>query len=81
MMKIAETYKSRFPLEKLLPPLDEKFVQETVNDCDYTWEANKICVADKIDNKVNTADAAVFFEMGYNYAVAEIERKLEPIEP
>lgn len=79
-MKPSERYISKYPLEKLLPSLDEKFIKEQVKNCDYTIEADNICQADKIDNKVNIADATVFFQMGYQYAANEIERKLEPIE-
>jgi hypothetical protein len=77
-MKNAEVYTNRFPLEPLLPILDEKEVQTIVNDCDYTFESNRICEADKIDNKVNTADAVVFYQMGYEAARKVIESKLEP---
>jgi hypothetical protein len=79
-MKQSEYYQNRFPYENMLPELNEKDVNIIVRDCDYTWESNRICEADKIDNKVNTADAVVFYTMGYEAAVKEIESRLIPIE-
>jgi hypothetical protein len=77
-MKIVERYINKYPLEPLLPELDEKEVNKTVKECDYTFEANQICDVDKIDNRVNIADAEVFYTMGYNEAMRIINFKLKP---
>lgn len=78
-MKLSEKYLNLFPLEPLLPDLNEKEVQDIVNNCDYTYEADKICEADGIDNKVNIADATVFYIMGYEAARDIIIKKLKPL--
>ncbi|NMB83286.1 MAG: hypothetical protein GYA14_15870 [Ignavibacteria bacterium] len=78
-MKLSEKYLNLYPLEPLLPEIDESEVQKTVQDCDYTYEADKICEHDKIDNKVNIADATVFYMMGYEHARELIDRKLRPL--
>ena len=80
-LKKSEFYKNRFPLEDLIPVIDEAEVQDIVVNCDYTFEANRICDADKSDNKVNTADAAVFFQMGYEYYIKILSEKLTPYQP
>ena len=56
-------------------------VQDIVKNCDYTIEANKIAKADHFGDisRVNTADAAVFFQMGYEQAISEINKRLIPI--
>ena len=79
-MKKAEYYINLFPLEDLLPKLDETEVQEIVRDCDYTFEANKICQLQGFDNKVNSLDAMVFYEMGYQAAYEVVKKKLKPLE-
>ena len=78
-MKKSEFFKSLFPLEDLLTKPKEIDVQDIVNYCDYTIEANKVAKADDLPT-VNTADAAVFYEMGYEAAMREIEKILVPIE-
>lgn len=78
-MKTAEKYQNLFPLEPLLPDLDEGTVQDIVINCDYTDEADQICEMDKIDNKVNIADATVFYIMGYEAARDVINKKLRAI--
>ena len=79
-MKKAEYYINLFPLEDLLPKLDETEVQEIVRDCDYTFEANKICQLQGFDNNVNSLDAMVFYEMGYQAAYEVVKKKLKPLE-
>lgn len=79
-MKKSEYYQNLYPYEDILPELDEKEISDCVSDCDYTIEANKICEADKIDNKVNIADAIVFFQMGYKEAKDRVCKCLIPIE-
>lgn len=77
-MKLSERYINKFPLEPLLPELDEKEVQVTVMTCDYTVEADDICEKDTHANFVNIADATVFYIMGYNEAMRIIGNKLKP---
>jgi hypothetical protein len=78
-MKKAEKYTNKFPYEDLLPAIDEKEIQGIVNNCDYTIEANIIAEADDmIDAEVNTADAIVFFQMGYEAAKERLEEVLVP---
>jgi hypothetical protein len=82
-MKKSEYYKNEFPYDDIIPELDERKVQEIVNECDYTHEANLIALADFPETpqaKVNTADAAVFYKMGYDAAKYQIEKALKPIE-
>lgn len=79
-MKPAEKYENLFPLEPLLPDLNDNAVQDIVNNCDYTDEADRICDIDGIDNKVNIADAIVFYIMGYEAAREEINKKLKAAE-
>lgn len=68
-MKNAEVYTNRFPLEPLLPCLDEKEVQEFVNNCEYTFECNKIAdIHGSIEQRINTADAVEFYKLGYEAA-------------
>jgi hypothetical protein len=82
-MKKYEYYQNKFPYEDIIPELDELKVQEIVRDCDYTIEANKISAADfpyEPTVKVNTADAAVFYKMGYDAAKEQIEKYLKAVE-
>ncbi len=81
-MKISEYYKNKFPLEQLFPDPNETEVQDIINNCDYTIEANRIARTDFPDDpacQINTADAAVFYIMGYEAAKERIESVLEPI--
>ena len=80
-MKNAEYYQNKFPLENIIPTISEKEIQDIVNNCDYTIEADSITDNDHLGDQfyVNTADAAVFFEMGYQKAIDEIEKRLIPI--
>jgi len=81
-MKKSEYYQNKFPLEDILPEIDEKSVNDIVNNCDYTFEADRIAIADFPDipqAKVNTADAIVFYQMGYEDAKNRIEKALKPI--
>lgn len=81
-MKISETYRNRFPLEELLPTPVETDVEQIVANCDYTWEADKVSMADFPDDpmaRVNTADATVFFLVGYEAARKRLEEILQPI--
>lgn len=79
-MKELIYFKNKFPLEPLLPELQESEIYDIVKASDYTIEADDICEHDKIDNKVNIPDAVVFYNMGYDRARKEIAKKLEPIE-
>lgn len=79
-MKPSEHYQNLFPLEPLLPDLDEMEVQVLVMTCDYTIEADEIAEEDEIPNGgVNTADATVFYMMGYERAQKELEKKLKTV--
>lgn len=82
-MKPSEFYRSKFPLEDILPPLNEKEVKEIVTECDYTQEADTIAANDfpgEPKYKVNRADAAVFYQMGYDAARERIDKILEPFQ-
>ena len=74
----GEHFINQYPLEELLPTPSEEEIQEIVNNCDYTYEANMICEKDDIDNMVNIADAIVFYDMGYKAAQDRINRILKP---
>ena len=80
-MKKSEYYQNKFPLEDVIPKISEKEIQDIVNWCDYRIEADLITKYDEMGDelRVNTADAAVFFEMGYQKAIDEIEKRLIPI--
>ena len=81
-MKTSEYYKNKFPFEPLLPDLNETEVQDIINNCDYTIEANRIAGTDFPDDpacQINTADAAVFYIMGYEAAKERTGLVLEPI--
>lgn len=81
-MITTEYYESKYPYEKLLPELDESEIEEIVSNCDYTFVANQIAINDYPNDpmtKVNTADAVVFYMMGYNAAKKRIDEILEPI--
>lgn len=73
-------FENNYPLEDILPDLKEEDAQYIVNNCDYTYEANQICEKDDIDNKVNTADAMVFYMMGYEAAQHRINKVLKAKE-
>jgi len=77
-MKKSEIYKNEYPLEDLLPELDEKEVMQIVSTCDYNIEASQIAKSMELP-EVNDEDARYFFTMGYEYAKEEVERKLKPI--
>jgi hypothetical protein len=80
-MKKSEWYKNQYPLEDILPELNEKEVEQIVSNCDYRIEADKIVAADNFGeiSCVNTADAVVFYKMGYEAAIERIEKVLKPI--
>jgi hypothetical protein len=82
-MKPSEFYRSKFPLEAILPPLSEKEAKQIVRECDYTQEADTIAAKDfpgRRKYKVNKADAAVFYQMGYQAAMERIAQVLEPVQ-
>jgi hypothetical protein len=79
-MKIIEFYRNKYPLEKLLPDLDEKDIQDIVNNHGYTIEADEITKKHGMTNFVNTADAMVFYAMGYEAAQKRIKEILEPLK-
>ena len=76
-----EYYQNLFPCEKILPPLDEKEVEQIVKECDYTHEANLISedTFGNSDYNVNTADATTFYMMGYNAAIERLSKVLKPV--
>lgn len=68
-----------FPLEKLLPDLDECDINAIVSNCDYTIEADQIAESHNMHCcKVNIADAIVFYRMGYEAAQERINMILKP---
>lgn len=81
-MKPSQYYENLFPLEKLLPDLEERAVEVIVMECNYVFECDRIVKANDFPEtmKVNQADAVVFYKMGYEAAQDEIKRKLKPIE-
>ena len=60
-MKKCEYYQNLFPLEDILQKIEESEIQDIVNNCDYTYWADSIVMADKLPetSRVNTADAAI----------------------
>jgi precorrin-6B methylase 1 len=76
-MKKSEIYINEYPLEDLLPELDEKEVGKIVNSCDYNIEASQIAKEMNMP-EVNDADAVVFYTMGYEAAKKVLEKKLKP---
>ena len=81
-MKLSEYYKNEFPLEQLLPDLDEKEVQKIVKNCSYRIEADMIAQDMAIEGTmVNQADAVVFYKMGYEAAQERLNLILKPVKP
>jgi len=78
MLKRSQYYENIYPEEDIKPRLSERDIADIVANCDYRIEADAICEHDNIDNKVNTADAEVFFTIGYNTAYEEIFKQLKP---
>jgi hypothetical protein len=76
-MKVYEYYRNEFPLENPFKLLDENEVQEIINNCDYTIECDKISAINFPEHpefKINTADAIVFYMMGYNSAIEKFKK-------
>lgn len=81
-MKTSQFYESAFPLEQVLPDLQELEVQEIVKNCDYTIEGNIVTQNTFPDNpelKINQADAVVFYKMGYEAAQERVKEILKPM--
>ena len=77
-MKKSEFYQNLFPLEDLLPKLQQSEIYEIIRSCDYNIEASQIAKSMGLP-EVNESDAFVFFQMGYQKAFEDLNKKLIPI--
>lgn len=71
-MKPSEYYENRYPLEELLPELDDDKAYIELKEMGYVF---------KYDNQFSPSDnASAYYTLGYNRAKELIENKLIPKE-